>query len=103
MNRSYLHGKQFLRMKQVPQISFAVYHIYIRSTVGLNRREIHFPFLVAHIDDTVFGEEHPITSVTGGHHAVEHIDTAFNAFQDVYRSSHTHQIARFVFGKYLIH
>ena len=102
MDGSYLQGQQFLCVEQVAQIGTAVHRIDIRSSVGFDRRVVVFPFLVAHVHDTVFGKEHAVSSVAGRHYTVEHVDTAFNAFQNIYRSPDSHEVARTVGRKYLI-
>ena len=102
MYGSNLHGQQFLCMEKMAQIRFAVQRVYIGSTVRLNGGEIRFPFFVSHIDDTVFGKQHSISSVACRHYAVEHIYAAFYPFKDIDRSTDAHQITGLVFRQNLV-
>jgi hypothetical protein len=42
------------------------------------------------------GEEVAVARVARGHHAVEHVDAAGHAFDQVFRRAHAHQVARLV-------
>ena len=83
MYTRYLQGQQFLRMEQMTQISLAIHRIHIRSTVGLDRREVILPLLVAHVHDAVLGKEHTIATITGRHHTVKHVNPALDEFQQI--------------------
>ena len=49
------------------------------------------------IDGTICSKQHSVSGVTRWHHTVKHVDSKGNIFQNIYRSSHTHQVPRFVF------
>ena len=85
------------------QIGFAVKRIHIRVSVGVDGREVVFPFLVTDIDGAETGEKLPVASVAGRHDAVEHIHAAFDSFQQVYRRTDTHQVTGLVFRQYFIY
>ena len=70
---------------------------------GVYGREVLAPLLVADVDDALRSEEHPVASVAGGHHAVEHVHAAVYRLEDVHWSSHPHQITGFVLWKYAVH
>ena len=65
----------------------------------VDRGEIPLPLLVAHVHPPLPGEQHAVAAVAGGHHAVEHVDAAGNALQQVFGCPHSHQIARPVLRK----
>ena len=102
MYRGYLHGQQLLCLEQVVQVGLRVYAVNI-AAVGVNGREVLFPLLVAHVHRPFIGEEQGVTAVSGRHHAVKHVDAAFNGFKDVLWRADTHQITGTVLRQYLVH
>ena len=102
VDAGYLHGQQLLCFEQVVQIGFRIAQIHF-TAVGVNGCEVGFPFLVAHVHRAVVSEQHRITTVACRHHAVEHIHTALDGFENVLRRTHTHEVAGLVLRKNLIH
>ena len=96
--RGYLHGQQLLGFEQVVQIGLRVDAVNV-AAFGVYGREVVLPLLVAHVHRTLVGEEHGVAPIAGRHHAVEHVDTTLNGFQDVLGRTHTHQVARTVLGQ----
>ena len=74
------------------EISFRMDTVYL-ATIRIDRGEIVFPLLVTHVHRTFIGEQHGVTTITGRHHTIEHIDTAFDGLKDVLRCADAHQIA----------
>ena len=102
VDAGYLHRQEFLCLEQVVQVGLGGHAVDVAS-VWVHRTEVHLPFLVAHVHRTIIGEEHRIAAVAGWHDAVEHIHTTLDGFQDILRSTHTHQVARLVLWQNLVH
>ena len=102
MNACYLHGEQFLRLKQVVQVGFRVDAVYL-AAVGIDGREVVFPLFVAHIHRALVGKQHGVTPVSGGHHTIEHVYTTFNCFENVLWCAYAHEVTRLVFGQNFVY
>ena len=76
--------------------------IDIRRATFFDGREVVGPFAVAHVHDAVAGKEHSVAPVTGGHDAVEHVDSAFDGFEQVGRCPYAHEITRLVGRQYFV-
>src|SRR4029453_2447794 len=50
----------------------------------------------AHLEETAGGEDGAALCQLRRHDAVEHVDATMDRFEDVERSAHAHEIARFV-------
>ena len=98
VNRSYLKCQEFFALKEVMQISAGVAVVDRCRAFRIDGREVVRPFGVAEIDNALPGEDLSVAAVARRHDAVEHIDTAFDAFENVHRRTHAHQVARAVFG-----
>ena len=98
MDTGNLHRQEFLSLKEMVEIGFRVEAVGL-AAIGINRGEVCFPLLIAHIHRAVVSEEHRIATVTGRHHTVEHIYAALNGFENVLRRTYTHQITGLVFGQ----
>ena len=94
-----LKTQHLLGMDQVTHISTGVLRVYIGRSFGIERGKVVLPLLVAHIHNPVAGENHTIATVTSRHDAVEHIDSALDAFQYIPRRADAHQIAGLVLGQ----
>ena len=77
--------------------------VYEGWTVRVDWRKVVLPLLVADVDDTLARKELSVATIASRHHAVEHIDTTRNSLQDIYRSTHAHQVARLILWQYRIH
>ncbi len=106
----YLRGENLSRDEEVTEICLRVVVIDERASARVELGEVVGPLEVAHIHDSVPREQHPVASVAGWHHAVEHIHAPRDAFEQVRRSPHAHQVARAVLRqnrthefKHLIH
>ena len=71
-----------------------------RRTVHIDGREVFAPPLVADVDNAFGGVEHAVPGVAGRQHAVEHIDAAADALQNIFRRTDAHEVAGFVGGQY---
>lgn len=96
-----LHCQKLLCFEKVVEVCLGCYAVDI-ATIRINRAEIHFPFLIAHVHGAIIGEQHGISSVSGRHDAVKHINPSFDGFQNVLWSTYSHEIARLVLRKNLI-
>ena len=65
--------------------------------------EVIFPLFVAQVHHAVLRENHTITSVARRHNTIEHIHSTLNAFKDIPRRTHTHEVARFVLWQNVIY
>ena len=74
------------------EISLCSYTVDVAS-VGVDRGEVHLPFLVLHVHSALVCEQHSVASVAGWHYTVEHVDTTLDALKDVLRCADTHKIA----------
>ena len=97
-----LEGKQLLCLEQVMEVGLAVETVE-GAARGVDGGEVVLPFLVAHVHRALVGEEVGVATVTGGHHAVEHVDAALDCLQDVLGGAHAHQVAGAVLGKDAVH
>ena len=70
--------------------------VHVTRTRGIQFREVILPFLVAQIHHAVPGEDHAVAAVAGRHHAVEHVDAAFDGFQNVPWRADAHQVTGLV-------
>ena len=75
------------------QIGARVGRIHPRVAGRIDGREVVRPLAVLDVDDTFGGKQHPVAAVAGRHHAVHHVDTAVDGFQDVGRRADAHQVA----------
>ncbi len=69
----------------------------------VNGRKISLPFLVSDIDDPFRSIEHPVPGVAGRQHAVEHINSPGDAFQNIFGRPDPHEVAGFVFRENFCH
>ena len=83
-------------------ISLRIETVDIARAVLLQGREVIGPLLVTHIHDAVGSKKHSVSTVTCRHHAVHHVDTSLDGFQNVGRCADSHKVTRLVGGKYLI-
>lgn len=67
-------------------------------TLFIRRARVFTVARVFYIDATAGSEQLPVAGVASGKHAVEHIDSRCDGFNDVFRRSHPHQITRTVRG-----
>ena len=54
---------------------------------------------VAKLELPGVGEREAVASVARRHHAIEQVDSAGDAFQQIDRPTHAHQVTRLVFGQ----
>src|SRR5690554_394824 len=85
------------------KVCLTIESIYIRSTILLYRREVVLPLLITHVHNTLFCEDLSIAAITGRHYTVEHIHTPFNSLKKIFRLSHTHEVAGFIFWQNIIY
>ena len=102
MDAGYLHGEQLLRLKQMVQVGFRVDAIYL-TAVGVDGREVVFPLFVAHVHRALVGKQHGVAPVSGRHHAVEHVYTTLDSFENVLRCTNAHEVTGLIFGQYLVY
>ncbi len=55
---------------------------------------------IADINPAATGEGKPVTTGTGRHHAVEHVDAARHRFQNIVRRTDAHQVTRLFGGQH---
>ncbi len=65
----------------------------------LRRGGIVGGFGVAEAEGSVVGEGQAIAAVAGGEDAVEHVDAAFDGFEDVFGVADAHEVARLGIGE----
>ena len=70
--------------------------------VGVNGRKVVGPLGVAHVEDSFCREEHGVASVPCRHDTVEHVNAAFDGFEDVDGCSDAHEVAWAVGGKNVV-
>ncbi len=97
-----LHGKQLLRLEKVVQIRLCRDAVYLATAVFVNRREVHLPFLVAHVHRALIGEEHGVASVVSASRSGTYPHSSLNALKDVLRSAYSHQVTWLVLGQNLV-
>ena len=102
VDRGNLECQELFTLKEVVKVSASVALVDSGGTFRIDGAEIVGPFGVAEIDNALPGEDLAVAPVAGRHDAVEHVDTAFDAFEDVHRRSHAHEVARAVLGKNLV-
>ena len=90
VDRSYLHGKEFLGLEEMMNIRACIYMVYAACSPVVERCEVVGPFSVPAVDDAIPGENLPVASVPCGHYAVKHVYAAFNGFEDVGGGAHSH-------------
>ena len=98
VDAGYLHRQQLARLEEVVEVGLGGDAVDLAAR-GVEGREVGLPLLVAHVHRALVGEEHGVAAVARGHHAVEHIDTAGDALQQVLGRAHTHEVARLVLGQ----
>src|ERR1700749_1790588 len=74
----YLFG-----LDQMPEISLAVGTTDRTVDPFIKNGKILLPFFIVDIDHPRGSEQHSISSVTGRHYTVEHIDAPIDAFKDI--------------------
>ena len=87
----------------MPEISLGVGAAAWRGAVGINGREIVLPLFVFDVDNALGGVDHAVPGIAGGHHAVEHVNAAGDAFQDIFWGTDAHKVPGFVCGQDLGH
>ena len=102
VERRNLQPLNLVHFDEMVEISPAVARIDERPAFGVDGREVILPFLVAHVDRPEAGEQLPVAPVAGGHDAIEHVDAPLDRLQDIDGRADTHQVARLVFGQYLV-
>src|SRR6202043_2926707 len=80
----------------MPEVAAAEMAAGVASAIRLDRIGVLLVYCIADIEHTRPREQMRIPSMPRGHHAIEHDDAAPHRFEDVLRSAHAHEIARFV-------
>src|ERR1700692_521387 len=80
----------------MPEVAAAEMAAGIATATRLDRIGVLLVYCIADIEHTRPREQMRIPSVPRGHHAIEHVDAAPDRFEDVLRSAHAHEVARFV-------
>ena len=86
----------------MPQISLRIIGIDITQCSRIYRRIIPHPFLILNIDPPFGCKKHTISSITGRHHAIEHIYSPLYTFEYIFRRPDSHQITWFILRQYTI-
>ena len=95
MNGSQLGAKNFIALVEVGEIAPGKVFAGITVAMSVHRLGAGLVSGIAQLQHASTGEEVAIAGVSGGHHAVEHIDTAPDAFQQIRGCAHSHQVSRF--------
>src|SRR3989338_1620206 len=82
--------------REMTQISSAIVFTGVALAIFIQRCAVIGMSCIADIDISGGSEEISISRISRWQNAVEHIDAAVDAFKQIFRSSHTHQITRFV-------
>ena len=70
-------------MKQMPNIRLAVHAVDRAGTLRIQWTHVRFPFGILHVHDSIPSVERSRPRISGGHHAIEHVDTQGDVLQDV--------------------
>ncbi len=103
VDRGDLFAQVFTGHEQVSQVGLAVFGVHISVRHIVYHREIIGPLQVLDIDRALRCEQHSVARISGGHHAVEHIDAQRDVFQNIYRSAHAHKVSRLVLWQNIGH
>ena len=85
--------------KQVVQIGARIIPRRRAAALHIERPRILGVAGVLDVDRPEACERQTVTAITGGHHAIEHIDAARDGLQDVVRGADAHEITRLLDGQ----
>ena len=88
------HAKHFFRFQQMTDIRSAVTAACRTLTALFNRSVIQFIFGIKKIQLAMISVDMAVTSVTAGIYTIKEIHTTIYRFQNICRSSNSHQIGR---------
>ena len=94
-----LEAEDFLGADEVVEVGEGVDVVAVGVAFGVDGVEAGFPLFVFNVDGAVGSEEKSVAAVAGGHYAVEHVNAAFDGFENVGRSADAHEVAWAVEGK----
>ena len=94
-------SQNFIDLLQVVQICARKAAAGHAAAAGINRPQVVFVLGVADLYVAIAGKEPTVAGVARGHHAVEHVDAAADAFNQILGRSHAHQIARLFCGHFV--
>lgn len=94
-----LGAQVLLAVYEVTQVGLGVELTRQTRILLIDGAEILLPLGVLDVDDAAAGVEQAVAGVSGGQHAVEHIDAEGNALQDIDRRAYAHQVAGLIFGQ----
>ena len=90
-------AERFAGVVQVAQVGAAEVAAAVAVAIRVDRLVVFFGVAGSLVAEHAFAcEEHAVTGIARRHHAVEHVDTATDQFQQVPRRSDAHHIARVV-------
>lgn len=90
------HGKHFVCLEQMADISPAVALAHGAITLGIYRLLIAHILFVFYVYNSVPGKQMPMPAVSRRHNTVKKVNAARNAFDYIARSSYTHEISGLV-------
>lgn len=98
MQGKELSSKQFSRLEKMSEISERIRFRYVRFELGQHRYPAFFKsvFFIGYLHVSKARHRHFMTPEARGQNAVEHVDSAVNAFDEVFRSSNAHEVPRLV-------
>ena len=88
------HSQNFSRKIKMPQVGSAVLLAGIALAFRVEWFGVFAETCLFDRNLAMAGEERPITSVTCGKDAIEHINTCFDSFKKIPGFSNTHQVTR---------
>src|SRR5262245_14484924 len=84
---------------QMPQIRPRMASAGVAPALRIGRVVVLRVTRIPYVQTSLAGEELSIARVASGKHAVEHVDSSRNAFDEVLGSSRTHEISRLRHGQ----
>lgn len=99
MEYAETHPQHFFGFEQVAYIGSGVSSAGRAVTAFFYRALVQFELSVKKIDLSMVGIQMSMASVSGRVNTVKEVYAPFHTFQNIGRSSHTHQIGRFVCGQ----
>ncbi|MNP30244.1 hypothetical protein D3C76_1233080 [compost metagenome] len=96
MNRVETRAQYFITTIKMMQIGTRIIATGIAIALGIKRAGIAFMLRITDFYHAVGHEQVTITGVAGRHNAVEHINAATHAFNQIFWFADAHQVTRFI-------
>ena len=100
VDREQARPEDLVHVQQVPDVGAREVHAGVATAARVERGEIlGEASRLGGQGAAASHERRRVARQTGRHHAVEHVDAEFHAFEDLFRGADAHQVARLVLGQ----